>query len=80
MYCQKAVCEAEGRPFASKITIMMEIIADFVPVPGTQTHVLLDSWFTAKKLWRVVRERGFLITCGIRSNRWVRVEDDSEKG
>jgi hypothetical protein len=81
MYCQKAVCEAEGRPFASKITIMMEIIASFVPVPDTQTHVLLDSWFTAKKLWRVVRERGFLITCGIRRNRWLRVDDpDSPKG
>ena len=81
MYCQKAVCEAEGRPFASKITIMMDIIASFEPIPDTQTHVLLDSWFTAKKLWRVVRERGFLITCGIRRNRWLRVDDpDSQKG
>jgi hypothetical protein len=80
MYCQKAVCEAENRPFSSKITMMMDIIADFVPVPGTQTHVLLDSWFTAKKLWRVVRERGFLITCGIRSNRFLRVADDSPTG
>lgn len=75
MYCQKAVCEAEGRPFASKITIMMDIITNFVPVPDTQTHVLLDSWYTAKKLWQVVRQRDFLITCGIRGNRWLRVDD-----
>lgn len=81
MYSQQAVCEAEGRPFASKVTMMMEIIATFVPVPGTQTHVLLDSWFTAKKLWRVVRERGFLITCGIRCNRSLRIVDpDCPKG
>jgi len=81
MYCQQAVCEAEGRDFASKVTMMMTIIATFVPVPETQTHVLLDSWYTAKKLWQVVRERGFLITCGIRSNRWLRVADpDSPKG
>lgn len=81
MYCQQAVCEAEGQPFASKVTIMMEIIRTFIPVPGTQTHVLLDSWFTAKKLWQVVRERGFLITCGIRSNRWLRMADpDSPQG
>jgi SRSO17 transposase len=67
--------------FASKVTIMMEIIRTFVPMPGTQTHVLLDSWYTAKKLWRVVRQRGFLITCGIRANRWLRVKDpDSQKG
>lgn len=81
MYAQKAVCEAEGVPFASKIDIMMEMIRTFVPVPGTQTHVLVDSWYTTKKLWRVVRERGFLITGGIRGNRWLRVDDpDSEKG
>ncbi len=81
MYSQQAVCEAEGRDFASKVEIMMAIIANFVPVPCTQTHVLLDSWYTAKNLWRVIRERGFLITCGIRSNRWLRVEDpDSPNG
>lgn len=81
MYCQQAVCEAEGREFASKVTMIMEIIRTFVPIPDTQTHVLLDSWFTAKKLWRVVRERGFLITCGIRSNRWLRVDDPhTQKG
>jgi SRSO17 transposase len=81
MYAQKAVCEAEGVPFASKIDIMMEMIRTFVPVPGTQTHVLVDSWYTTKKLWRVARERGFLITGGIRCNRWLRIDDpDSEKG
>ena len=75
MYRQRAVCEVEGVAFASKVEMMIETIRTFAPVPGTQTHVLLDSWFTAKKVWRAVRERGFLITCGIRSNRWLRVAD-----
>jgi hypothetical protein len=81
MYSQQAVCEAEGDQFVSKVAIMMEIIRTFVPVPDTQTHVLLDSWFTSKKLWRVARDRGFLITCGIRANRSLRVADAySEQG
>jgi DDE superfamily endonuclease len=81
MYRQQTVCEAAGEPFVSKVEMMMNIIRTFVPVPDTQTHVLLDSWFTAKKLWQVVRERDFLITCGIRSNRSLRVADpSSEKG
>jgi hypothetical protein len=81
MYAQRAVCAAEEVPFRSKIAIMVEVIERFVPVPGTQTHVLLDSWYTAKKVWRAARERGFLITSGLRRNRYLRVDDpDSEAG
>ena len=39
------------------------------------THVLLDTWYSAKRLWRAARERGFFITSGLKSNRWLRVED-----
>lgn len=81
MYRQRAVCEAEGVDFASKVDIMAEIISTFEPVPGTLTHVLLDSWYTAKRIWQIARERGFLITSGLRSNRSLRIEDDqAEKG
>jgi SRSO17 transposase len=81
MYAQKAVCETEGVPFRSKIDIMVAIILSFVPLPGTQTHVLLDSWYTAKKVWKAARARGFLITSGLRSNRFLRIEDpDAENG
>src|SRR6266700_7376825 len=75
MYLQQAVCEAEGVAFASKIDLMEAVIQTFEPVAGTQTHVLLDSWYSAKRLWRVARERGFLITTGLKSNRWLRVAD-----
>ena len=81
MYRQRAVCEAEGVDFASKVDIMAEIISTFEPVPGTLTHVLLDSWYTAKRIWNLARERGFLITSGLRCNRSLRIEDDqAEKG
>ncbi len=75
LYRQQRVCEAEGVPFASKIDLMETTIRTFEPVAGTVTHVLLDTWYSAKDLWRAARERGFLITSGLKSNRWLRVED-----
>jgi SRSO17 transposase len=75
MYRQRAVCEAEGVTFASKVDLMAEIISTFEPVAGTITHVLLDSWYTSKRLWKIARERGFLITSGLRCNRLLRIED-----
>lgn len=78
MYRQKAVCEAEGVPFRSKIDLMEESIRTFEPVPGTLTHVLLDAWYTAKRIWEAAGERGFLITSGLKSNRSLRVADATE--
>src|SRR5713226_7357349 len=75
LYRQQAVCTAEGVPFQSKIDLMEAMIRTFEPVAGTLTHVLLDSWYSAKRLWRAARERGFHITSGLKSNRWLRVED-----
>ena len=56
---------------------MEALIRTFEPIVGTVTHVLLDSWYSAKRLWRAARERGFLITTGIKSNRWLAVADPS---
>jgi SRSO17 transposase len=75
LYRQKAVCETEGAAFQSKIDLMAEQIRTFTPLPGTQTHVLLDSWYAAKCIWKTARERGFLITTGLKSNRCLRVTD-----
>jgi hypothetical protein len=75
MYRQQAVCEREGVPFRSKVDIMETIILTFEPVAGTLTHVLLDTWYSSKRIWRVARERGFLITSGVKCNRSLRIED-----
>jgi hypothetical protein len=75
LYRQQAVCQSEGVPFASKIDLMEARIRSFEPVAGTVTHVLLDTWYSAKCLWRAARECGFLITTGLKSNRWLRVAD-----
>jgi hypothetical protein len=77
LYRQEAVCETEGIPFQSKIDQMETLIRTVEPVEGTVTHFLLDSWYCAKVLWRAARERGFLITTGLKSNRWLRVADET---
>lgn len=75
MYRQQRVCEQQGVPFRSKIELMVEYIRTFEPVTGALTHVLVDSWYSAKAVWRAARERGFHITTGLKCNRSLRVED-----
>lgn len=78
MYRQKEVCEREGVPFQSKIDLMEAQIRCFEPVADTTTHVLLDTWYTAKRIWTVARERGFFITSGLKNNRFLRLEDAAD--
>jgi SRSO17 transposase len=78
LYRQQVVCEQEGVAFHSKIELMEATIRSFEPVAGTHTHVVLDSWYCAKDLWRAARQRGFEITTGLKSNRWLRIEDPNE--
>ena len=73
LYRQQAVCRTEQVPFHSKIDLMDELIRTFQPLPGTRTHVLLDSWYAAKRLWKTSRDRGFQISTGLKSNRLLRV-------
>lgn len=75
LYRQRAVCATEGVPFQSKVDLMAAQMVTFTPLPGTRTHVLLDSWYAAKRLWKAARQRGFLITTGLKSNRSLRVPD-----
>jgi len=80
LYQQEHVCAARGIPFRSKVDLMEEQIRAFEPVAGTLTHVLLDSWYGAKSLWTAARDRGFLLTTGLKSNRARRVPDPEEAG
>ena len=49
MYIQKAVCEAEQRPFRSKVDLALDVVTTFSPLPDTHTHVLVDSWYVSKR-------------------------------
>lgn len=73
LYCQEKTAEKDGIPFTSKIDSMIQQIQNFTPLSGTVTHVLLDSWYSAKEIWKAALARGFLITTGLKCNRRLRV-------
>jgi SRSO17 transposase len=80
LYRQQAVCTAEGVPFTSKVDLMAERIRGFEPATDTHTHVLLDSWYSAKAIWSAAKARGFSISSGLKSNRLLRIPDPEAKG
>jgi len=75
MYCQKAVCEQNQQAFFSKVDLAVQTVEAFTPLPNTHTHVLVDSWYLSKRLWRTVRKRHWDLTGGLKSNRPIRLED-----
>lgn len=79
LYRQQAVRTAEGMPFASKIDLMAERIRGFEPAAETHTHVLLDSWYSAKAIWSSAHARGFDSSCGLKANRLMRINDPEAK-
>lgn len=79
LYRQQTTCQKEGVSFHSKIALMIELIRQFDPPEGTRTHVLLDSWYSAKAIWKAARERHFAITTALKSNRSVRIPDPTSQ-
>lgn len=75
MYSTKATCQKEERPFLSKIDLALQCVTEFEPAEQTQTHVLADSWFICRELWRASKKRGFGISGGLKSNRKLRCKD-----
>jgi hypothetical protein len=81
MYCQQSVCEKEDQPFQSKVAMAAAEIEEFEPVPGTQTHVLIDSWYHCRHVRRAAQKRGWEVSGGLKSNRVMRLiaEDGSKE-
>lgn len=75
MYCQKSVCEQNGKPFFRKVDLAAQTVEVFEPLPNTHTHVLVDSWYLKKRLWKAVRQRYWDLTAGLKNNRTIRLED-----
>jgi len=75
LYRQKAVCEQEGVVFQSKIDMAVAEIKTFQPADGTQTHVLVDSWFHCKRLRKAAQQRNWDLSGGVKSNRVMRLID-----
>jgi hypothetical protein len=80
MYIQKAVCEQEQRKFQSKVDLAVQAVEDFEPVPDTHTHVLVDSWYLNKRLWKAVRGRQWDLSGGLKANHKLRLWDPLTQG
>lgn len=79
MYCTQSVCEKEEKPFQSKIAMAVNTIRDFVAAEQTQTHVLTDSWFVCKALWKACKQRDFAMSGGLKANRKMRIQEAEGK-
>jgi len=91
MYVQKAVCEAEQRPFLSKVDMALDVVKTFTPLAKTHTHLLVDSWYVSKQMWKTVKQRDWDLTGGLKRNRklrivnaegereWLRVDDFADE-
>jgi hypothetical protein len=75
MYCTQAACEKQNKPFQSKIDLAVNCVTDFKPVEQTKTHVLADSWFACRKLWKACKKRGFALSGGLKANRKMRTQE-----
>ena len=75
MYCTKSACEKLQQPFLSKIDLAVNTVTEFEPAEQTNTHVLADSWFACRQLWRAAKKRGFAISGGLKANRKMRLKD-----
>ena len=73
MYIQRAVCEQEKRPFKSKVDLALGVVETFAPLAATSTHVLVDSWYVSKRMWKAVKQRGWDLTGGLKRNRQLRI-------
>jgi hypothetical protein len=80
LYRQKAVCQQEGVVFESKIQMATHQIETFEPVVGTQTHVLIDSWYHCRTVRRAAQKRGWEVSGGLKNNRTLRlIHADGER-
>ncbi len=50
-----------------------EEVTTFEPPPDTHTHLLIDAWYMARRIWQAARRRGWDVTGGLKSNRGMRV-------
>lgn len=72
MYRQKSVCEREDVLFQSKVDMAEKVIQEFEPLPDTHTHVLIDSWYLNKRIWKAVKARKWDLTGGLKKNHKLR--------
>lgn len=70
-YFREKYCQNEGIPFKSKNDLAIELINSYPASKEEQVYVLVDTWYTSKRLIEHCLERGFHLIGGLRSNRKI---------
>ncbi|WP_413375719.1 IS701 family transposase [Alkalihalobacillus sp. 1P02AB] len=70
-YFRKSYCQKEELSFKSKNDLAIELIDSYPARDDEQVYVLVDSWYTTKKLIESCYQKGFHLIGGLRINRKI---------
>lgn len=70
-YFRESYCQEEGILFKSKNDLAIELINTCPVDDNEQVYVLVDSWYTSKKLIETCYKKGFHLIGGLRMNRKI---------
>ncbi|GGK00680.1 transposase [Lentibacillus kapialis] len=70
-YFRESYCEEHGLTFKSKNDLAIELIRDYESPTDEQVYVLVDSWYTSKKLIDACASQGYHVIGGLRVNRKI---------
>ena len=68
-YFRETYCEEHKIPFKSKLDLAVELIQEYPMSNDEQVYVLVDSWYTGRKVIEACHQRGFRFIGGLRPNR-----------
>jgi hypothetical protein len=74
-------CQANGLVFRTTTEMVRQQILNFEPLPGTETGVLTDSWFSGWPIISAVKSRedeGFYLISGLKKSRNIYWRDGSK--
>jgi hypothetical protein len=81
LYLKKEYCKANGLVFRTTTEMVREQILNFEPLPGTETCILTDSWFSGWPIIGAVKSRedeGFYLISGLKKSRNIYRRDGSK--
>lgn len=70
-YFRDSYCKENGLKFKSKNDLAIELIDEYETLSDEQVYVLVDSWYTSKKLIETCSTKGYHLIGGLRTNRKI---------
>ena len=71
--------QADPHQFKSKIAFAKELILDAIDKGIHFSHIVFDSWYTAKELLELIASLGLFFVAELKSNRSIRIVDPQTK-